>query len=86
MKLERVVDGMTGFMPQNPQAFGFAGPFDFQHLRPFEFHKAGVGKIERYRKPAYAVGRKPFFRKPDMRFEPQRSCFQLPMQLLNPFF
>ena len=86
MKLERVVDGMAGFMPQNPHAFAFASAFDFQHLRPFESHKPGMGKIERYRKPAYAVGRKPFFRKPDMRFEPQRSSFKFPMQLFDPLF
>src|SRR5262249_30494563 len=61
MKLERVIDGVARFVPQNSHAFAFAGPLDFQHLSPFKFDKTGVREIKRYRKAGYSIGRKPFF-------------------------
>jgi hypothetical protein len=42
MQPERIVNRMSGLMPQNSHAFAFSGPLDLEHLRSFELDEPGM--------------------------------------------
>ena len=77
---------MPGFMPENSHALAFGGAFDFQHLRPLEFHEPRMSQVKWYGKARHAVGREPFLGQPDMRTEPERSRLELAVKLFDALF
>ena len=86
MQFVRVIDRVTGLMTQNPEALAFASPFNFKHLRAFQFHEPRMSQVKRDRKSAHAVRRKPLFRQPDVWPEFERPALKLSIELLNTLF
>src|SRR5712691_46953 len=86
MQPKSVVDRVSRFVPQNTHALAFAGAFDFQHLRPLEFHESRMGQVKRYGKTGYAIRCKPFFGQPDMRMEAKGPSLELAIELFDALF
>jgi hypothetical protein len=86
METKRIVNGVSGLVPQDSHTFAFAAAFHLDHLCALQLDQPRVGQIERNGEPPDAIGRKPFFRKPDMRPEVQGSSVDFAIELLNPLF
>src|SRR6185503_2100659 len=83
VKPESCVEGVAGFVAQDTKAFGIGAAFDLQHLLPFELHQAGVREVKRDGDARHSIRRKPLFRQPNMRFEPNSPGIQLTVQSLD---
>ena len=82
VKPEGGVEGVTGFVTQNPHALGVSTAFDFQHLLPFELYQSGVRKVKRNGNPGDAIGRKPLFRQPNMGFKANSAYVEFVVEAL----
>ncbi len=83
VKPESGVERVAGFVPKDSQALGVRSAFNFEHLLAFELHQARMSEVKRNRDAGHAVWRKPLFRQPNMRFEPNSAGIEL---AVKPFY
>ncbi len=83
VKPESRVEGVAGFVTQNPQAFGVSAAFDLQHLLPLQLHQTRVREVKRDGDARHPIWRKPLFCQPNMRFKPNSTGIQLAVQPLD---
>ena len=82
-QLVRVVDGMSGLVPQDLQAPRVRAPLDLEHLGAFELLEPRMREVEGNRHTRYPVGREPLRREPEVRLEREAAGVELALQLCN---
>src|ERR1700752_3500481 len=68
------VEGVTGFMPENPHTLRVSPSLNFQHLFPFELHQPRMSPEQWDGYTGNPIGREPFFSQPHVRFESYAPC------------
>src|SRR5262245_8661666 len=78
-----IVDGVAGFMPKYPTAFGFTSPFNLEHLGAFQPHEARMHEIEGDGEPEHTVWAEELFRQPGVRKRHEVVRSQLAVEALD---
>src|SRR4051794_17309391 len=81
---ERVIQRMSGLVPEDTHTFDIGSTFDFQHLPAFELDQPWMRQVEGNGDSRYAVRCKPFFGKPYVGTKANASVFQLSIEAFHP--
>ena len=79
-----VVDGVPGFMTQDPQARPWIAAFDLQHLGELELRQTRMRQVEGNRDAGDAVRGEPLVGQPVVRAERQAARVELGVELRDP--
>ena len=77
---------MTCFVTKYAHALRVSATFYLQHLLALEFYQSRMGEIKRNSDAGHAVGRKPLFREPDVRFKANAAIVQFAVETLDVIF
>jgi hypothetical protein len=82
-QLERMIDGMAGFVPKDSHAPLVLAALDFEHLRFLEPLEPGMSEVERNRDRGTAVRREPLVGQVEVQRKPQLAGVELGAELLD---
>lgn len=81
-----IIDGVSGFMPEDAHALGFGGSLGFEHHAAFESDQARVGEIKGNGDTGDAVGSVPTVGEPEVRPEVKPPRIEFLIEFADPVF